>query len=201
LLGAGPQVLKFFDINKKQNVLNVDDLNLQNLAITLADGASGAADLRHFKLKLSVIDLNDNVDYAVFDLKYPQNSFSGVDVTVDDKINISVSGSKNLLSYNLYVSDDFDIPFENTDDFVDIKSYRATKNIIYYPKKNTRYHYNLIASDLYGTGASYYFYMGSAWVLFQNTIEGSILPIRPTKVATDSGGSSAVSAGDIVFLY
>jgi hypothetical protein len=156
LLGAGPQVLKFFDINKKQNVLNVDDLNLQNLAITLADGASGAADLRHFKLKLSVIDLNDNVDYAVFDLKYPQNSFSGVDVTVDDKINISVSGSKNLLSYNLYVSDDFDIPFENTDDFVDIKSYRATKNIIYYPKKNTRYHYNLIASDLYGTGASYY---------------------------------------------
>ncbi len=52
-----------------------------------------------------------------------------------------------------------------------------------------------------GTGASYYFYMGDAWVLFQNTIEGSILPIRPTKVATDSAGSSAVSAGDIVFLY
>jgi len=52
-----------------------------------------------------------------------------------------------------------------------------------------------------GVGDSYYFYLSGSWVLFSNVIEGSILPIRPTKVASDSGGSSAVEAGDIVFLY
>lgn len=52
-----------------------------------------------------------------------------------------------------------------------------------------------------GTSGSYYFELNSNSVLFQNTAEGSILPIRPTKVATDTGLLSAVSAGDILFLY
>lgn len=52
-----------------------------------------------------------------------------------------------------------------------------------------------------GTTGNYYFEMNGSSVLFKNCQEGSILPIRPTKVATDSGYSSAVSAGDILFLY
>jgi len=52
-----------------------------------------------------------------------------------------------------------------------------------------------------GTSGDYYFELNSTAVLFQNSAEGSILPIRPTKVATDSGLTSAVTAGDIVFLY
>ena len=52
-----------------------------------------------------------------------------------------------------------------------------------------------------GTSGTYYFEMNGSAVQFKNCQEGSILPIRPTKVATDSAGSSAVSAGDIVFLY
>jgi len=52
-----------------------------------------------------------------------------------------------------------------------------------------------------GEGDTYYFYLEGAWIKFANTIAGSILPIRPTKVASDSGGSSAVDAGDIIFLY
>jgi|TARA_R110000744_G_scaffold154117_2_gene268738 hypothetical protein len=52
-----------------------------------------------------------------------------------------------------------------------------------------------------GTSGDYYFEMNGTAVLFSNTAEGSILPIRPTKVATNSGLSSAVSAGNILFLY
>ena len=52
-----------------------------------------------------------------------------------------------------------------------------------------------------GTGGSYYFEMDGTAVQFKNCAEGTILPIRPTKVATDSGLSSAISAGDVLFLY
>jgi hypothetical protein len=52
-----------------------------------------------------------------------------------------------------------------------------------------------------GEGDTYYFFLDGAYVKFANTIAGSILPIRPTKVASDSGGTSPVDAGDILFLY
>jgi len=52
-----------------------------------------------------------------------------------------------------------------------------------------------------GTSGSYYFEINGTAVLFQNTAEGSVLPIRPTKVATNSALTTAVNAGDIVFLY
>ena len=52
-----------------------------------------------------------------------------------------------------------------------------------------------------GTTGTYYFEMSGSAVQFKNCQEGSVIPIRPTTVATDSGLSSAVSAGDVLFLY
>jgi len=52
-----------------------------------------------------------------------------------------------------------------------------------------------------GVSGDYYFELNSVSVLFKNLNGGSIIPIRPTKVATDTGLTSAVSAGVIVFLY
>tara|TARA_Y100000310_G_scaffold309841_1_gene354385 strand:+ start:529 stop:792 length:264 start_codon:yes stop_codon:yes gene_type:complete len=52
-----------------------------------------------------------------------------------------------------------------------------------------------------GTFGDYYFEINGTAVLFQGTEAGTVLPIKATKVANDSGLSSAVTAGDIVFLY
>jgi|TARA_Y100001938_G_C8043520_1_gene407529 hypothetical protein len=52
-----------------------------------------------------------------------------------------------------------------------------------------------------GTDGDYYFEINSVAVQFKGCLAGTTLPIRVTKVATDSGLSSAVSSGDILFLY
>ena len=52
-----------------------------------------------------------------------------------------------------------------------------------------------------GADGNYYFELNGSAVLFNGCTAGSILPIRPTKVATDSGLSSAVSTDAVIFLY
>ena len=51
-----------------------------------------------------------------------------------------------------------------------------------------------------GFGDNYDFYIGGSWILFNNTADGSVLPIRATG-ARHNSGSSAPDSGDIVFLY
>tara|TARA_R110000824_G_scaffold287649_1_gene475735 strand:- start:160 stop:420 length:261 start_codon:yes stop_codon:yes gene_type:complete len=52
-----------------------------------------------------------------------------------------------------------------------------------------------------GTDGDYYFELDGTAVAFKGCTSGSILPIRPTKVATNSGLSSAVGTDAIIFLY
>lgn len=51
-----------------------------------------------------------------------------------------------------------------------------------------------------GEGDSYDFYVDGSWVLFKNTADGAIYPIR-AQGARHNSGSSAPDAGDILFLY
>lgn len=51
-----------------------------------------------------------------------------------------------------------------------------------------------------GTAANYDFFVNGAWVTFQGTTAGSLLPIRATGARVTSG-SGAPTAGDIVFIY
>ena len=51
-----------------------------------------------------------------------------------------------------------------------------------------------------GVGDSYDFYVDGSWVLFKNTADGAIYPIR-AQGARHNSGSSAPDAGDILCLY
>ena len=52
-----------------------------------------------------------------------------------------------------------------------------------------------------GVDGDYYFEINGSAVLFKGMLAGSLIPIRATKVVTDSGLSSAVSSGAVLFLY
>jgi len=51
-----------------------------------------------------------------------------------------------------------------------------------------------------GVGDDYDFYVDGSWVLFKNSADGAIYPLRAMG-ARHNSGSSAPDAGDILFLY
>jgi len=51
-----------------------------------------------------------------------------------------------------------------------------------------------------GSGDSYAFHVGGAWITFLGAVVGSVIPVRATG-ARHNTGSTAPDANDIVFLY
>jgi hypothetical protein len=51
-----------------------------------------------------------------------------------------------------------------------------------------------------GVGDDYEFYVNGSWIRFENTADGSILPVRATG-ARHASDDTAPGTNDIVFLY